>query len=184
MSSPVTIAPATAGTAPAHAKKVLGTLILVAAVANLPLAVANVALPSIGAAFDASQTQLNMVAVGYSLGLAASVLWFGAVGDRYGRKMMLLLGVALSLPAGIVAGVGADHRGADRRPHRRRSRRRHGVPDHAGTDHRAVVGARAVRSRSPCGRPPEVRSRRWAPSSPGSCSSISGGARSSSSRSR
>ena len=81
----------------------LGTLILVAAVANLPLAVANVALPSIGAAFDASQTQLNLVAVGYSLGLAASVLWLGAVGDRYGRKMMLLLGVALSLPAGLVA---------------------------------------------------------------------------------
>jgi DHA2 family multidrug resistance protein-like MFS transporter len=91
------------GTAPANAKKVLGTLILVAAVANLPLAVANVALPSIGAAFDASQTQLNLVAVGYSLGLAASVLWLGAVGDRYGRKMMLLFGVALSLPAGLVA---------------------------------------------------------------------------------
>jgi len=82
---------------------VLGTLILVAAVANLPLAVANVALPSIGDAFDASQTQLNLVAVGYSLGLAASVLWFGAIGDRYGRKMMLLIGVLLSLPACLAA---------------------------------------------------------------------------------
>ena len=46
-------------------------LILVAAVANLNLAVANVALPDIGKAFDASQTSLNLVAVGYSLGLAA-----------------------------------------------------------------------------------------------------------------
>jgi MFS family permease len=45
-----------------------------------------VALPSIGKAFDASQTALNLVAVGYSLGLAASVLYFGAVGDRYRRK--------------------------------------------------------------------------------------------------
>ena len=40
------------------------TLILVAAVANLNLSVANVA-PSIGKEFDASQTQLNLVAVGY-----------------------------------------------------------------------------------------------------------------------
>jgi DHA2 family multidrug resistance protein-like MFS transporter len=43
---------------------VLGTLIIVAAVANLNLAVANVALPSIGVAFDAGQTALNLVAVG------------------------------------------------------------------------------------------------------------------------
>jgi MFS family permease len=64
---------------------VLSTLILVAAVANLPLSVANVALPDIGIHFNASQTQLNLVSVGYSLGLAVSVLWFGAVGDRYGR---------------------------------------------------------------------------------------------------
>ena len=58
--------------APAKAKAVLGTLIIVAAVANLPLAMANVALPSIGAYFDATQTQLNLVAVAYSLGLACS----------------------------------------------------------------------------------------------------------------
>jgi len=69
---------------------VLATLILVAAVANLNLSVANVALPSIGAAFNTSQIHLNLVAVGYSLGLAASVLWFGAIGDRHGRKLMLL----------------------------------------------------------------------------------------------
>ena len=69
-------------------------LILVAAVANLNLSVANVALPEIGRAFDASQTALNLAAVGYSLGLAASVLYLGAVGDRYGRKLMCLGGVA------------------------------------------------------------------------------------------
>jgi hypothetical protein len=51
-------------------------LILVAGVANLNLAVASVALPSIGEAFDPSQTTLNLIAVGYSLGLAASVLYF------------------------------------------------------------------------------------------------------------
>ena len=92
-----------ASTAPSRSGAVLGTLIIVAAVANLPLAVANVALPDIGVHFDASQTQLNLVAIGYSLGLAASVLWLGAVGDRHGRRRMLLIGVLLSLPAGLVA---------------------------------------------------------------------------------
>ena len=90
-------------TAPRRPGLVLGALIAVAAVANLGLAVANVALPSIGKHFDASQTELNLVAVGYSLGLAASVLYFGAVGDRYGRKLLLILGMILTVPADCLA---------------------------------------------------------------------------------
>ncbi len=89
--------------APARARMVLASLILVAAVANLNLAVANVALPSIGDEFDASQTGLDLIAISYSLGLAASVLYLGALGDRYGRKMMLVLGVSLSVPACLLA---------------------------------------------------------------------------------
>ena len=88
---------------PPNAKAVLWTLILVAAVANLNLSVANVALPSIGASFDSSQTALDLIAVGYSLGLAASVLWFGAVGDRYGRKRMIVLGMLITIPASLTA---------------------------------------------------------------------------------
>src|SRR3954470_3727053 len=91
------------GGAPDRAGPVLVALILVAAVANLNLSVANVALPSIGKHFDSSQTTLNLIAVGYSLGLAASVLYLGAVGDRYGRKLLLLLGMALSVPACLLA---------------------------------------------------------------------------------
>jgi EmrB/QacA subfamily drug resistance transporter len=85
-------------------KIVLATLILVAGVANLNLSVANVALPSIGLAFDASQVQLNLIAVGYSLGLAASVLWFGALGDHHGRKLMLIAGTLLAIPSSLMAG--------------------------------------------------------------------------------
>jgi EmrB/QacA subfamily drug resistance transporter len=92
-----------ASVSPDRALLVLLALILVAAVANLNLAVANVALPDIGKAFDASQTELDLIAVGYSLGLAASVLWLGALGDRHGRKTMLLLGMALSIPACLLA---------------------------------------------------------------------------------
>ena len=93
----------TESAAPARAGLVLISLILVAAVANLNLAVANVALPDIAQAFDSSQTTLNLIAVGYSLGLAASVLYFGALGDRYGRKLMLIIGMAVSIPACLLA---------------------------------------------------------------------------------
>ncbi len=89
--------------APANAGIILTTLILGAIVANLPLAMANVTLPTIGAFFSASQTQLNLVAVGYSLGLACSVLWLGALGDRYGRKQMLILGMCITIPAALLA---------------------------------------------------------------------------------
>jgi MFS family permease len=91
------------GRAPPRAGLVLISLILVAGVANLNLSVANVALPDIGRHFDSSQTTLDLIAVGYSLGLAASVLYLGALGDRYGRKLMLLLGLALSVPACLLA---------------------------------------------------------------------------------
>jgi MFS transporter, DHA2 family, multidrug resistance protein len=89
--------------APERAGIVLVSLILVAAVANLNLSVANVALPSIGEAFDSSQVTLNLIAVGYSLGLAGSVLYLGALGDRYGRKLMLVLGTALAVPMSLLA---------------------------------------------------------------------------------
>jgi EmrB/QacA subfamily drug resistance transporter len=90
-------------TSPDRAGVALISLILVAAVANLNLSVANVALPDIALDFDAGQVSLNLIAVGYSLGLAASVLYFGAIGDRYGRKLMLLLGTTLAVPMSLLA---------------------------------------------------------------------------------
>jgi MFS transporter, DHA2 family, multidrug resistance protein len=107
MASPAAAAtaPERDSTAPRRAGLVLTALIAVAAVANLNLAVANIALPDIGRAFEAGQTELDLIAVGYSLGLAASVLYLGALGDRYGRKLMLLLGMGLSIPASLLAAL-------------------------------------------------------------------------------
>ena len=48
---------------------------------------------------------VDLIAVGYSLGLAASVLYLGAIGDRYGRKTLLVLGMALTIPASILAAI-------------------------------------------------------------------------------
>jgi hypothetical protein len=65
-------APDVGAAAPAKPGLVLATLIVVAAVANLPLAMANVALPSIGTFFDASQEQLNLVTV-YAAAVTAAI---------------------------------------------------------------------------------------------------------------
>ena len=90
---------------PPHAGSILAALILAAGVANLNLAIANVALPSIGLTFAAPQTAIDLVAAGFALGMAGSVLWIGAIADRHGRRAMLLLGIALSIPAGIAAAI-------------------------------------------------------------------------------
>ncbi len=137
---------AKASSAPDRSTLVLVSLILVAAVANLNLAVANVALPSIAEEFDSGQTALNLIAVGYSLGLAASVLYFGAIGDRYGRKLMLVARHG-AVDSGVPArGLGADGRGALRRAPARRALRGHGVPDDARADHGALVGPGRTKS--------------------------------------
>src|SRR3954466_5530773 len=106
----LSVPPSTRPDSPPRSGLVLVSLIAVAAVANLNLAVANVALPDIGQAFDASQTGLDLIAVGYSLGLAASVLYLGALGDAHGRKEMLLAGTALAIPASLLAGFAPSFR--------------------------------------------------------------------------
>lgn len=94
---------AAASGGPPHGGLVLAALILGATIANLNMAVANVALPTIDRDLDATQTQLNLVAVGFTLGLAASVLYLGALADRYGRRRMLVFGLVLSIPAAALA---------------------------------------------------------------------------------
>ncbi len=82
---------------------ILTTLILGAGVANMNLSLANVALPDISRDLQASQVGTNLVGVGFTLGLAASVLYLGALGDRYGRRRMLLIGLTASIPFAMLA---------------------------------------------------------------------------------
>lgn len=55
----------------------------------------NVALPSIARATRASQTELEWIIDAYSLVFAALLLPAGALGDRYGRRRMLVVGLAI-----------------------------------------------------------------------------------------
>jgi EmrB/QacA subfamily drug resistance transporter len=71
---------------------------VVSAVASL-----NVALPDIARSTHASLTQLEWVIDAYSLVFAALLLPAGALGDRYGRRVTLLIGLAIFGAASGVA---------------------------------------------------------------------------------
>ena len=119
---------------------------MVAGVANLNLSVANVALPDIGKHFDSSQTTLDLIAVGYSLGLACSVLWLGALGDRYGRKLMLILGTSLAIPMSLLAAYAPSDVVLFIARLGGGFSRRHGVSDDTGADHGSWTGPGRTKS--------------------------------------
>jgi MFS family permease len=88
---------------PAKAAIILATLIAGAIVANINTSISNVALPSIGKALQATDTQLTGITDAYQLGIAATVLYLGAIGDRHGRKRLLLIGAALCVPFSLAS---------------------------------------------------------------------------------
>src|SRR5262245_23492859 len=73
----------------------LGALALALMTVGLDLTILNVALPTLATDLGASTGQLQWFADSYNLVLAAALLPAGMLGDRFGRKKMLL--VALSL---------------------------------------------------------------------------------------
>ena len=65
----------------------------------------NVAIPTLSRDLHATQSQLQWVIATYSLVFAGLLLTTGALGDRYGRKGMLQLGLSIFLIACVVATV-------------------------------------------------------------------------------
>ena len=51
---------------------------------------------------------MDLIAVGYSLGLAASVLYLGGIGDRFGRNLVLILRMVLAGPGESDRGLRAE----------------------------------------------------------------------------
>lgn len=67
--------------------------------------VVNVALPSIGAEFGASESQLTWVVVAYTITGGGLLMLGGRLGDVYGRRRVLLTGTALFGTASLLAGI-------------------------------------------------------------------------------
>jgi MFS family permease len=80
-----------------------GVLLVIASMVAL-----NTALPDIAIATSASQTQLTWVVDSYTLILACFLLPAGALGDRYGRRGAMLVGLAIFGAASLVPAILSD----------------------------------------------------------------------------
>jgi EmrB/QacA subfamily drug resistance transporter len=73
--------------------------------AFLDSTVVNVALPDIGRDLHASTSALQWILNGYLLTLASLILLGGALGDRYGRRRVFVLGVGLFTFSSLLCAV-------------------------------------------------------------------------------
>src|SRR4051794_38476133 len=63
----------------------------------------NVALPTLATELDAGTSELQWIVDAYVLVFAGLILPMGALGDRYGRKRLMLVGLALFAAASLFA---------------------------------------------------------------------------------
>src|ERR671930_2320739 len=87
---------------------ILASLLLAAFAINLDTTIVNVALPSLVRELHASTTQLQWVVDAYNLVFAALVLAAGNIGDRLGRKGVLLVGLGVFGVATLAGGLGTN----------------------------------------------------------------------------
>src|ERR671922_1217606 len=69
---------------------------------GLDVTVLSVALPTLAASLHASESDLQWFSSGYALALAAGMLPAGVLGDRFGRKR-ILLGALVLFGVGSIA---------------------------------------------------------------------------------
>jgi EmrB/QacA subfamily drug resistance transporter len=84
---------------------ILAAVCLAAFAINIDTTIVNVALPSLTRELGAGTRDLQWIVDGYNLAFAALVLAAGSLGDRYGRRPALILGLigfALSSAAGAL----------------------------------------------------------------------------------
>ena len=90
---------------------ILSSLLLAAFAINLDTTIVNVALPTLVRELHASNSQLQWVVDAFNLLFAGSVLAFGSLSDRFGRKGMLLAGLSVFGLASLAGGL-TDSSGA------------------------------------------------------------------------
>ena len=86
-------------------RRVLSVAVLGSGMAFLDGTIVNVALPSIGDDLDTDLQGLQWVLDSYLVTLTALLLLGGALGDRYGRKRVFLIGVVAFTVASVLCGL-------------------------------------------------------------------------------
>jgi EmrB/QacA subfamily drug resistance transporter len=86
----------------------LGALMLSILTIGFDATILNVALPALATALDAGTDGLQWMVDAYVLVFAGLLLPMGAIGDRYGRKRLMLTGLVLFGTASVLATVADD----------------------------------------------------------------------------
>src|SRR5437899_10317976 len=89
----------------AKGRVALAASVAASSMASLDATVVNVALPHIGKDFHAGVSALQWVLTGYLLALASLILLGGALGDRYGRRRIFVIGTVWFAAASLICGV-------------------------------------------------------------------------------
>ncbi len=86
----------------------LAATILASSMAFIDGTVVNVALPALQTSLNATAVDMQWVIESYSLLLSALLLIGGSLGDRYGRRRIFLIGVALFASASAACGFAVN----------------------------------------------------------------------------
>ena len=97
-----TTSPRSHSPSPARRKLILATVGLALMAVISAVSGLNVALPSLALDTGASQSQLTWIVDSYTVVFAGLLLFAGALGDRYGRKLLLSAGLTIFGGAAIV----------------------------------------------------------------------------------
>ena len=92
----------------AKGRFVLAATVLGSGMAFIDSTVVNIALPAIGKDLNASVADLQWIVNAYMLTLSGLILLGGALGDRYGRRKIFVIGVIAFAVASMVCGVAPD----------------------------------------------------------------------------
>ena len=87
---------------------ILAILSFALALISLDNTIVNVALPSLQEDLGASTAQLQWVVDAYSVLFAGTLLFAGSLGDRFGRKRILLIGLVIFGLGSVAAGAAPD----------------------------------------------------------------------------
>jgi EmrB/QacA subfamily drug resistance transporter len=71
----------------------------------LDITIVNVALPDIQSAFGASLSDLQWIIDAYALTLAALMLTAGSLADRFGRRLLFIIGTAIFTTGSLLCGL-------------------------------------------------------------------------------
>jgi len=105
---PVIAGPAEAVTGSAQqtpaARLALASLSLSMLLSSLGISIANVGLPTLAQAFDASFQDVQWVVIAYLLAITTLIVSVGRLGDLMGRRRLLLAGISLFTVASMLCG--------------------------------------------------------------------------------